>query len=87
MKGSAQDYFHSFKEQHVVIENELGEKLYWDEMSVKSETQIRIQLKYCDVTDKTDWWDQHQWLVTKVKKLVEVFRPRIENLKRGIMDG
>ncbi|MDE0326928.1 MAG: DUF4268 domain-containing protein [Candidatus Poribacteria bacterium] len=79
MKGFAQGYFHSLKEQQVAIENELGEKLYWYE-AIKSETQGYIKLKYCDVTDKTDWSDQHQWLGTKVEKLVEVFRPRIEKL-------
>ena len=77
MKGSAQDYLHSLKEQQVVIEKELGEKLYWYE-GIKGETQGQIKLKYCDVTDETDWSDQHQWFVRKFEKLVEVFRPRIE---------
>lgn len=80
MKGSAQGYFHSLKEQQVAIENELGEKLYWYE-AIKGETQGQIKLKDCDVTDKTDWSYQHQWLVTKVEKLVKIFRPRIEKLK------
>ena len=79
MKGSAQDYFHSLKEQQVAIENELGEKLYWYE-KISGETQGYIELKYCDVTDKTDWSDQHQWLAMKLKKIVEVFLPRIEKL-------
>ena len=67
MTGSAQDYLHSLKEQQVPIENELGEKLYWYE-GIKVEKQGCIQLKCCDVTDKTDWSDQHQWFVRKVKK-------------------
>ncbi len=79
MKGSAQDHFYSLKEQQVAIENELGGKLHWSER-IKGETQGYIELKYCDVTDKTDWSDQHQWLVTKIEKLVEIFRPRIEKL-------
>lgn len=79
MKGSAQDNLPSLKEQQVAIENELGERLYWYE-GIKGEKQGHIVLKYCDVTDEADWPDQHQWLVTKVEKLVEVFRPRIEKL-------
>ena len=79
MTGSAQDYLHSLKEQQVAIENELGERLYWYE-GIKGEKQGHIELKYCDVTDKTDWSDQHQWLAMKLEKLVEVFRPRVEKL-------
>lgn len=79
LKGFAEDYLHSLKEQQVAIENELGERLYWYE-GIHGETQLYVALKDCDVTDKTDWSDQHQWLVRKVEKLVEVFRPRMEKL-------
>ena len=77
MKGSAQDYFHSLIEQQTEIENELGENFYCHE-AVQGETQLHVKLKDCDVTDKTDWPRQHQWLAMKVEKIVEVFRPRIE---------
>ncbi len=79
MKGSAQDFFDSLIEQQTEIENELGEKFYCHE-KVQGEKQLYVVLKGCDVTDNTDWSDQHQWLITKVEKLVEVFRPRIEKL-------
>ena len=76
MIGSAQSHFHSLKAEQVAIENELGENLYW--YGVTTETQGYVGLKECDVTDETDWSDQHQWLATKFEKFVEVFRPRIE---------
>ena len=79
MKGSAQDFLHSLMKQQTAIENELGEKFYCSE-SVQGEKQIYVELKSCDVTDKTDWSDQHQWFAMKLKKLVEVFCPRIEKL-------
>ena len=79
MKGSAQDFFHSLIEQQTEIEKELGEKFYCYE-GVQGETQIYVALKDCDVTDRSDWSDQHQWLAMKLEKLVEVFRPRIEKL-------
>ena len=79
MKGSAQAFFHSLIKQQTEIENELGEKCYCHEV-VQGEKQIYGELKYCDVTDKTDWSDQHQWLAMKLEKLVEVFRPRVEKL-------
>jgi len=61
------------------IESELGENLYWYE-GVTTETQGYVGLKECDVSDETDWADQHQWFATKFEKLVEVFRPRTERL-------
>ena len=79
MKGAAQDFFHSLIKQQTEIENELGEKFYRYE-GIQGEIQIYVALKYCDVTDKTDWSDQHQWLAMNLEKLVEVFRPRIENV-------
>lgn len=79
MKGSAQDFFHSLIKQQTEIENELGEKFYCYE-GIQGEKQIYVG-KDCDVTDRTDWSDQHQWLAMKFDKLVEVFRPRIEKLK------
>lgn len=79
MKGSAQDFLPSLIKQQAKIEKELGEKFYCYE-EVHGESQIYVELKYCDVTDKTDWLNQHQWLAMKLEKLVEVFRPRIEKL-------
>ena len=79
MKGSAQDFLHSLMKQQTEIENELGEKFYCSE-SVQGEKQLYVELRCCDVTDRTDWSDQHQWLAMKLEKLVEVFRPRIEKL-------
>ena len=79
MKGSAQDFFHSLIEQQTEIENELGENFYCHEV-VQGETQLYVKLKDCDVTEKTDWPRQHEWLAMKVEKLNEVFRPRIESL-------
>ena len=79
MKGSAQNFCHSLIKQQTEIENELGEKFYCYE-AVQGEKQLYVALKSCDVTDKTDWSDQHQWFAMKLEKLIEVFRPRIEKL-------
>lgn len=77
MKGSSQDFFHSLIKQQSEIEKYLGEEIYLHE-DIQNEKQIYLGLEYCDVTDETDWSDQHQWLVTKFENLIEVFRPRIE---------
>ncbi len=77
MKGSSQDFFHSLIKQRAEIEKDLGEEIHLHE-DIQNEKQIYLGLKYCDVTDETDWSDQHQWLVTKFENLIEVFRSRIE---------
>ena len=79
MTGSAQDFFHSLIKQQTAIEKELGEKFYPYE-GIQGEIQLYVALKDCDVTDRADWSNQHQWLAMKMEKLVEVFRPRIEKL-------
>ncbi len=59
--------FHALKEHREVIARELGETPKWRECPV-------------DVSDETDWSNQHAWHASKLKKFNAVFRPRIESL-------
>ena len=61
--------------QQAEIENEFGESLSW--YPVRSETQVNTRNWDVDVTNETDWPNQYEWLATQLKKLVEVFRPRM----------
>ena len=67
------------QEQQAEIENEYGESLSW--YAVKKENCVNVATMDVDVTDETDWPNQHKWLATKLKKLVEVFHPRILELR------
>ena len=67
------------QKQQVGIENEYGESLSW--YAVKKEICANVATMDVDVTDETDWPNQHEWLATKLEKLVEVFRPRILKLR------
>lgn len=81
LKGSdATTYFDALEEQQAKIHSECGGPLSWY-AEVASEKRIAFLKWDTDVTDETDWSDQHEWIVSKFEKLNEVFRPRIERLK------
>lgn len=67
------------QEQQAEIENKYGESLSW--YAVKKENCVNVATMDVDVTDETDWPNQHEWLATKLEKLVEVFRPHILELR------
>ena len=71
--------FQSLKEQQAEIENECGESLSW--VCLSSEKRVNFGNRDVDVTNEIDWCNQHEWLATHLEKLVEVFRPRILNLR------
>ena len=76
MKGRARTYFHVLKEQQREIEEEFGESL---DFFAEWETERHIALrKEADPGDENDWPRQHEWMATKLEKLNEVFRPRIQ---------
>lgn len=76
LRGSnATAEFQALQEQQAEIEQECGESLSWDILS--SENQVNFGNMDVDVTNETDWPNQHEWLATKLEKLVEVFRPHI----------
>ena len=80
MKGTAKTYFHSLKEQQAEIENEFGESLRWFS-GWETESHVWLIKEDIDPTDEEDWPNQHEWIATKLEKLNEIFRPRIERLK------
>ena len=79
MKGSAMTYFHSLKKEKKEIESQFGNPLEW---FAGYETEKHVALrKEADPKDENDWPRQHEWLATKLERLNEVFRPRVERLK------
>ncbi|RKU22899.1 hypothetical protein C6503_03815 [Candidatus Poribacteria bacterium] len=74
----------SLQEQQAEIENECGESLSW--YAVSSEKRVAFINTDVDVTNATDWCNQHEWLATHLEKLVEVFRPRILELRAADYD-
>ena len=79
MKGRARTYFHALEEEKKEIENQFGEPLGWF-AELKTEKHVALR-KEADPEDENDWSRQHKWLATKLERLNEVFRPRVERLK------
>ena len=81
MKGSnATTAFDVLKQQQSEIETKLGgSPIWWD----KAPRERRIAFLKVDAnpTDETDWPNQHEWIASKLEKLNEVFRPRIDRLQ------
>ena len=76
----AATYFQALEAQQAKIHSECGEPLSWY-AEAASEKRIAFLKWDTDVRDETDWSDQYEWLISKLGKLDEVFRPRIEKLK------
>ncbi|RKU23316.1 DUF4268 domain-containing protein [Candidatus Poribacteria bacterium] len=74
--------FHLLKEQQEEIEREFGEPLEWDEDSQRRSPAIFLRKTNIDLTDETDWPNQHEWLASKLKLFDKVFGPRLKALKR-----
>lgn len=79
LKGRARDYFDLLNEQQTEIEAEFGEELIWfAEWDI--EKHVALRKEDTDPNDENDWSHQHEWMATKLEKLNEVFRPRLERL-------
>ena len=78
MSGHAMTSFCILKKQQKEIEEEFGEPFEW---RIREKEKLVTVRKEADPADENDWPRQHKWLVTKLEKLNEVFRPRIERLK------
>lgn len=72
--------FHSLKEQQQEIEREFAEPLEWDEDSQRRSPAIFLRKTNIDLTDETDWPNQHEWLASKLDLFDKVFGPRLKAL-------
>lgn len=70
----AEDSFHKLQERRKEIEKELGEPHEW---RPRERDKIVTLSQHADPKDENDWPRQHEWLLTKLEKLNEVFHPRI----------
>ena len=75
-------HFHLLKRQSEEIAKELGETPKWRKYPRPDRNLniIYLDKSNVDVTDGTDWPNQHAWLASKLEKFNEVFRPRIMTL-------
>lgn len=80
---NAKSYFHQLQQEKIEIDSSFDEPPEWLEKPNMIERHIGWVLEGVDPTDRADWDQQHNWLVSKLNELFEVFGPRVKLLKRG----
>ena len=73
-KASA--HFYLLKEEREEIESEFGESLVWQEKI----PNVVVSQGFDNLTDESDWPNQHKWLAENLEKLNKVFQPRVKAL-------
>ncbi|MDE0689900.1 MAG: DUF4268 domain-containing protein [Candidatus Poribacteria bacterium] len=77
---SEMKYFYPLKKQRKEIEREFAEPLEWHESLEYEGSRIFLRKTDIDLTDETDWPNQHEWLASKLELFDQVFRPRLKAL-------
>lgn len=77
----AKSRFHQLLADRNAIEAEYGAKLDWQELPDKTASRIAMAKHDCDIEDRSQWPDQHAWLVEQLNRFHSVFRPRVARLK------
>ena len=73
---NASAHFYLLKEEREEIESEFGESLIWQEKI----PNVVVQQGFENLTDESDWSNQHKWLADNLEKLDKIFRPRVKAL-------
>ncbi|MCW0482733.1 DUF4268 domain-containing protein [Gaoshiqia sediminis] len=58
---------------------EIGDKIFWNELPDRKVSLVSLE-KSVNVADKSNWPEQHQWLLENLEKFDKFFRPKIKNL-------
>ena len=61
------------------IENELSEKLDWNELSSKKASRIKLSSKG-DIFEQDQWLNYHSWMLEKVIDFQDVFSRYIKEV-------
>ena len=86
-QGSAEDsrrYFDLLKQQKEAIELAFGETLIWDSQLDRKACRIFVR-QSVDISDRSDWEQQHQWLIEKLDRMHKVFSQRVKQLSLEAM--
>ncbi|NDW43781.1 DUF4268 domain-containing protein [Ruegeria sp. PrR005] len=75
----AKVHFDKLFEKRRRIENTFGSELEWQRLDGKQDCRICIS-RTSDPNDRSDWPDQHRWLIESLIRLHDTFRPIIAEL-------
>lgn len=76
---NAKPHYYLLEKDKKSIEVVLGIAPEWRELPTNKESHIAIR-KQTDPTDRTQWSEQHKWLLEQLEKFHKVFGPRIKKL-------
>jgi len=77
---NSKEDFRKLKEKFEIKSYEnIGENLIWDEIPDKKVSWVYIK-KDANVSDKSDWPNQHKWLMETLEKFDKFFRPKIKQI-------
>ncbi|MCB9965833.1 MAG: DUF4268 domain-containing protein [Rhodospirillales bacterium] len=69
--------YETLNEQKQEIEQKFGQPLDWENSPTKQTAVIKIE-KLADISNETDWINQHAWLKEMLEKFKRVFRPIVK---------
>jgi hypothetical protein len=78
--SEAKTFFKLLRDQKEDIEGELGLSLQWRELPEKGQSRIKATRDNADPTNKNEWPEQHEWLLTTLEAFRKVFSPRIKSM-------
>ncbi len=77
----AKPHFRALERDRADIEEEIGDKLEWDEKDDLKRSEISLSFpEDTDLEDRSDWNRQHQWLCEQLEIFHKVFAPRVKAL-------
>ena len=77
----AKPHFHLLGREKADIEEDIGDKLEWDEKDDWERSEISLSFpEEIDLEDRGDWDRQHEWLCDKLEVFHKVFSPRVKVL-------
>ncbi len=76
-------YFHLLKDEKKQIEAEVGQPLIWDELPEKKTSYVSLYRHKTNPKDRSNWAEQHKFILATMEKFHTVFSKRIKALDAG----
>jgi uncharacterized protein with ParB-like and HNH nuclease domain len=76
----AKPYFYLLQMKKAELEQKFGASFKWDEAPTKVQSRIGIHREGFDPLDKSNWADQHAWLLEQLHKFHATFAEAIKQL-------
>jgi hypothetical protein len=76
----AKAFFRLLQEQKADIEAEIGAPLLWLELPNHKESRIELWRENTDPWKRSDWPQQHAWLLQQLENFQRTFAPRVRTI-------